>query len=70
MESILFSGGILNFNGGYYDLIGIISDPGQAVLVSLKNEQYEFTIAFLANETTINGVLQTSSEMIVETLST
>jgi hypothetical protein len=69
MESILFSGGILNFNGGYYNLIGIISDPGQAVLVSLKNEQYEFTIALTAQETTINGVLQTSSEMIVETLS-
>jgi hypothetical protein len=69
MESILFSEGILNFNGGYYDLVGIISDPGQAVLVSLKNEQYEFTIALTANETTINGVLQTSSEMIVETLS-
>jgi len=69
MESILFSGGILNFNGSYYDLSGIISDPGQAVLVSLKNDQYEFTIALNANETTINGGLQTSSEMIVETLS-
>ena len=69
MESILFSGGILNFNGGYYNLVEIISDPGQAVLVSLKNEQYQFTIALNANETTINGVLQTSCEMIVETLS-
>ena len=69
MESILFSEGILNFNGGYYNLVGILFDPGQAVLVSLKNEQYQFTIALNANETIINGVLQTSSEMIVETLS-
>ena len=69
MESILFSEGIINFNGGYYNLVGIISDPGQAVLISLKNEEYQFTIALNANETTINGVLQTSSEMIVKTLS-
>jgi len=69
MESILFSEGIINFNGGYYDLVGIVSNPEQAVLVSLKNEQYEFTIALTANETTINGIVQTTSEMIVETLS-
>ena len=69
METILFSEGILNFNGSYYELVGIISDPEMAVLVSLKNEEYQFTIALNANETTINGVLQTSSEMIVETLS-
>ena len=39
------------------------------VYVNIYNEIYNEIIGLLSNETTINGVLQTSSEMIVETLS-
>lgn len=68
METIFFDNEIFNFRGIDYEVMDINSEPGMSVLVRLMNREYYFTIALVANETTINGVLQTSSEMIVDTL--
>lgn len=39
------------------------------VYVQLQNETNDFITYLVANETTINGVLQTSVQMIIDTLS-
>ena len=68
METLLYTQGILNFKGINYELLDVNYQPEMSVLAILNNEQYSFTIALVANETIINEVLQTSSEMIVDTL--
>lgn len=39
------------------------------VYVRLQNESNDFITYLMINETTINGVLQTSAQMIIDTLS-
>jgi hypothetical protein len=68
METIILDNGIFICRENIYELVEIIDEPEMNVLVSLKNEEYSFMIALVPNETSINGVIQTSSEMIVETL--
>ena len=69
MTELSFINKILNFHNINYELIDIEPTSDINVLATIQNEIYLLTIALVANETTINGVLQTSSEMIVETLS-
>jgi hypothetical protein len=40
------------------------------VLAIIENDIYVSVIALVAEETMINGVLQTSAQMIIETLTT
>jgi hypothetical protein len=69
MTKLSYINKILNFNNTNYEVIDIQATSDINVLTTIQNEIYLLTIALVANETTINGVLQTSSEMIVETLS-
>jgi hypothetical protein len=41
---------------------------GDAVNIDVKNDYNDFAITLVANETTINDVLQTSAQMIYDTL--
>jgi hypothetical protein len=41
---------------------------GDAVNIDVKNDDNDFAITLVANETTINDVLQTSAQMIYDTL--
>lgn len=45
-----------------------ISAPN-SVTILLRNDQYNWGTSAGENETTINGILQTSAEMIIKTLS-
>ena len=69
MEEITFINNIITYRGYDYS-IGFI-EPGSDIsaLVNLVNEPYTFTVALIENETIINGVLQTSAQMIIDTLS-
>lgn len=68
MTELSYINKILNFNNINYEVIDIQATSDINVLTTIQNEIYLLTIAVVANETTINGVLQTSSEMIVDTL--
>jgi hypothetical protein len=69
MTELSYINKILNFNHINYEVVDIQATSDINVLVTIQNEIYLLTIALIANETTINGVIQTSSDMIVETLS-
>jgi hypothetical protein len=57
----------LSFSNQIFDIAQIeISFDG--VKVKCHNDQNDFWVLFIANETTINGVLQTSAQMIYDTL--
>jgi hypothetical protein len=69
MKELLFINKILFFDDINYEVIEIDSTSDVNVLVTIQNDIYLSIIALVANETTINGVVQINSEMIVETLS-
>jgi len=68
MIELLYANGILTLDAVNYEIsqIQLISDL--IVYLEIYNEQYNCTYAVVANETTINGVLQTSAQMIYDTL--
>lgn len=69
MEEILFENGILTYRGYTYSVGYLDKNEDEIAYVNLINDPYTFTIALVANETMINGVLQTSADMIIQTLS-
>jgi hypothetical protein len=69
MTKIIFTNGIFIMEENSYQILSMSLKGETMVYVNIYNEIYNEIIGLLSNETTINGVLQTSSEMIVETLS-
>ena len=67
MISIKYIDGILMFNGQEFS-ISELTIESNAVFVHLVNENNDFTMVLVENETTINDVLQTSAQMIYDTL--
>lgn len=68
MEIIFINNSLLTYRGQTYR-IGTMSIIGDAVMVQLIDNESDFNITLVSNETTINDVLQTSADMIIETLS-
>lgn len=68
MENLFFADYKLDFRGCICSIRDMY-DIGNAVMIHVYNEENDFVITAVANQTTINDVLQTSSEMIIETLS-
>lgn len=68
MIYLIYNNPILNLNEINYEIssIDLISD--QIAYLNLFSDKYNFTYGVVANETTINGVLQTSAQMIIDTL--
>lgn len=60
-NEMIFRGVALNYD------IHLIDDDG--VYVRLYNEVNDFITYLIANEVSINGVIQTSVQMIIDTLS-
>lgn len=56
-------------NGIEYEVYHYELSAPNSVSMYLKNETYNWGTTAVANETTINGVLQTSAQMIIDTLS-
>jgi hypothetical protein len=67
MEELTFLDNQLNYRGQFYQ-VGDSMIMDDVVLTNLFDAENNFNVILVANETTINGVLQTSAQMIIETL--
>jgi hypothetical protein len=69
MLELIYIDGILVFNGIEYTISNLEISSENVVYATIQNDIYLSVIALVANETIINGVLQTSAQMIIDTLS-
>jgi hypothetical protein len=69
MLELIYIDGILVFNGIEYSISNLEISSENVVYATIQNDIYLSVIALVANETIINGVLQTSAQMIIDTLS-
>lgn len=67
MEEIIYIGNEINYRGQFFQ-IGESVNLQDTVLLNLYDSESDFNIILVANETSINGVLQTSAQMIIDTL--
>lgn len=68
MIELIFTNSLLNIDGNLFQVVDSYSDGNINANLRLVNDENNFWVLFLANETTINGVLQTSAQMIIDTL--
>jgi hypothetical protein len=68
MVEIIITNGILIMNGTSYQILSMNLRGETIAYVHIYNDIYNEIIGLLENETTINGVLQTSAQMIIDTL--
>lgn len=67
METIIYLNDKIQYRGYWYN-VGEGLSIDDICLLNLYDEENNFNIILVANETTINGVLQTSAQMIIDTL--
>ena len=67
MEELIYIDNKLNYRGQFFE-IGQSVNLGDTILLNLYDSESNFNVILVANETTINGVLQTSAQMIIDTL--
>jgi hypothetical protein len=70
MIELIYINELLTFNGIEYTVANLEATSDINVLAIIENDIYVSVIALVAEETLINGVLQTSAQMIIETLTT
>ena len=70
MIELIYINELLTFNGIEYTVSSLEATSEINVLAIIQNDIYVSVIALVANETMINGVLQTSAQMIIDTLTT
>jgi hypothetical protein len=70
MIELIYINELLTFNGIEYTISSLETTSDINVLAILQNDIYVSVIALVAEETMINGVLQTSAQMIIDTLTT
>lgn len=56
-------------NGEQYEVYEFYISAPNSVSILVRNEQYNWGTTAVENETIINGILQTSAQMIFDTLS-
>lgn len=64
-----YTDNILNLDSIGYTIESIEKQADILVALNLVNDVYNFQYVVAANEVTINGILQTSAQMIIDTLS-
>ena len=69
MLELIFIDELLTFDGNQYSVSNLELTSEFVVYATIQNDVYVSVIALVANQTTINGVLQTSAQMIIDTLS-
>jgi len=67
MEELLYLDNQLNYRAQFFG-IGQSVNLGDTILLNLYDFENNFNVVLVANQTTINGVLQTSAQMIIDTL--
>ena len=65
---LIFTDNLLTFKDKQFKC-GQSYIQGSACIINLLNDNNDFDVILVENETTINGVLQTSAQMIIDTLS-
>ena len=68
MEELILINNLLTYRGLKYS-VGNTQQVNDAVFVNLKYQDSEFEVTVVANEVSINGIVQTSAQMIIDTLS-
>lgn len=68
MVELIYINGILEFKGDFFKVISADSVGDTMVHIHIYNEIYNEIIGLSANQTTINAILQTSAQMIIDTL--
>jgi citrate lyase alpha subunit len=68
MIDLIFINNILIFDEIEYSITEISKNDDFGVTIFLSGVEYQFYYTFRANDVTINGVLQTSADMIINTL--
>ena len=69
MIYIIFINNKLTLDGVEYQVDGLDKHDSSVVDIHLVNDIYNYYFTVVANEVTINGIIQTSADMIIETLS-
>lgn len=69
MINLTYTEGIVTLEGIAYELLSCNNHDEIGVNLHLSNDVYNTYYTVIANEVTINGVLQTSAQMIIDTLS-
>ena len=67
MEELIYIDNKLNYRGQFFE-VGQSVNLGDTILLNLYDSESNFNVILVANETTINGGLQTSAQMIIDTL--
>lgn len=67
MEEIKYSNNKIDYRNQIFD-IGEYYSLGDACIINLYDFESNFFVVLVANETSINGIIQTSADMIIETL--
>jgi hypothetical protein len=67
MEELTYLDNQLNYRGQFYQ-VGDSMIMDDAVFLNLFDTENNFKVIIVANQTSINGVIQTSAQMIIETL--
>jgi hypothetical protein len=70
MIELIYINQLLTFNGIEYTVSNLEATSDINVLAIIQNDIYVSVIALVAEETMINGVIQTSAQMIIDTLTT
>jgi hypothetical protein len=68
MLELTYIDNILTFEGVEYTIVDLRISTEFVVFVTIQNEMYFSVIALVANETTINEVLQKSAQQIIDSL--
>lgn len=67
MEELIYLDNQVNYRGQFF-FVGESNIMGDAVIIYLYDLENNFPVIIVANETSINGVIQTSAQMIIDTL--
>jgi len=67
MEELTYLDNQLNYRGQFYQ-VGDSMIMDDVVVTNLFDTENNFNVIIVANQTSINGVIQTSAQMIIDTL--
>lgn len=70
MLELIYINELLTFNDIEYTVSNLEATSDINVLAIIQNDIYVSVIALVADKTMINGVVQTSAQMIIDTLTT
>lgn len=59
---------LATIDGVEYEIFSYDISAPNSVTIMLRNDQYNWVTSAIVDETKINGVLQTSAQMIIDTL--